>query len=358
MPKFWKITNEANSSDAEILLYGPIASEKSWFGDEVTPKQFAEDLSNLHGKNVTVRINSSGGDVFAAHAIHNLFVSYSGKVTAFIDGLAASAATIVAMGADKIVMPANSLMMIHNPKVGMGDYYDAEELQTVAAALNKIKDSIIAAYQKRCNLSAEKLAEMMDAETWLTAQECVEMGFADKIKGNVVTALNGNNLVINSVSYDLGNFSNAQALKNKIKEGPQMTKLEAILNRMGLFDEVPENKPMVQDSVPAPQVDAEAIVAAERQRVADLEALKNGNAFVDAVVNAAVKNGSNVESVKDYIDAVKAVNVVEATPHNMQVKDVAESGAENVGAEPLADDEVQKAQDAAAMEKFVNFMKK
>lgn len=358
MEKFWKITNEAKSEEAEILLYGPIASEKSWFGDEATPKEFAEDLTSLHGKNVTVRINSPGGDVFAAHAIHNLFINYSGKVTAVVDGLAASAATIVAMGADKIVMPTNALMMIHNPKIGLSDYCDAAELSTMAEALNKIKDSIVAAYQKRCNLSAEKLAEMMDAETWLTAKECLDLGFADKIQGKTAVALNGNKLIVNSVSYDLASFRNAKSLENKIKEGPHMTKLEAILNRLGLFDEVTENEPMAQNSVPAPQVDAEAIVAAERQRVADLEALNDGTAYVAAVVNAAVKNGSDVETVKDYIEAVKAVNVAEATPHNQQVKDVAESGAENVGAEPLKNDDVQKVIDQKAMETFVNFMKK
>lgn len=358
MLRFWKISNEKMKDDAEIMLYGPIASEKSWLGDEATPKEFAEDLASLNGKNLTVRINSPGGDVFAAHAIHNLFVNYSGKVTVVIDGLAASAATIVAMGADKIVMPTNALMMIHNPKIGLNDYCDAAELSAMAGSLNKIKDSIVAAYQKRCNISAEKLSEMMDAETWLTAKECLDLGLADKIQGKTAVALNGNNLVVNSVSYDLSSFANAESLKNKLKEGPQMTKLEAILNRLGLFDEVAENVPLAQDSVPVPPVDSEAIIAAERQRVADLEALNDGNAYVASIVNAAIKNGANVENVKAYIEAVKAVNVAEAASHTQQVKDVAESGAEKVSAEPLSDDAMNKALDEQAMNKFIDFMKK
>ena len=141
--KFWQVKNEVNSN-AEILLYSPIAGQKSWFGDEVSPQEFATDLESLGGKDVTVRINCAGGDVFAANAIHNLLCSYKGKVTVVIDGLAASAATIVAMAGDKIIMPTNALFMIHNPAIGMSDYYMADELMQMAQALKTIKASIIA----------------------------------------------------------------------------------------------------------------------------------------------------------------------------------------------------------------------
>ena len=110
-------------------------------------------MESLGGKDVTVRINCAGGDVFAANAIHNLLCSYKGKVTVVIDGLAASAATIVAMAGDKIIMPTNALFMIHNPAIGMSDYYMADELMQMAQALKTIKASIIASYKKRCNLS-------------------------------------------------------------------------------------------------------------------------------------------------------------------------------------------------------------
>lgn len=169
--KFWQVKNEVNGN-SEILLYGPIAGESSWWGDEVTPRSFAEDLESLGGKDVTVRINSGGGDVFAAHAIHNQLVAYKGRVTVVIDGLAASAATIIAVAGDRIIMPSNALFMIHNPAIGLSDYYGAEELLKAAEALNTIKGSIVAAYRKRCKASAEELAAMMDAETWMGAAEC------------------------------------------------------------------------------------------------------------------------------------------------------------------------------------------
>ena len=139
--RFWQIKNQVNGS-GEILLYGPIASSRSWFNDTVTPQEFARDLESLNGKDVTVRINSGGGDVFAAHAIHNQLVAYKGRVTVIIDGLAASAATIVAMAGQKIIMPSNSMMMIHNPAIGMDDYYTAEDLQKYVDALTAIKGSI------------------------------------------------------------------------------------------------------------------------------------------------------------------------------------------------------------------------
>lgn len=173
MEKFWQVRNDI-SGDAEILIYGPIAAERSWFGDEATPQQFAQDLNGLGGRDVTVRINSGGGDVFAAHAIHNLLKGYKGRVTAVIDGLAASAATVVAVAADKIIMPSNSLMMIHDPAIGLSGYYPAAELSKLIEALATIKTSIVAAYRKRCKVSDEEIETMMSNETWMGAAECKE----------------------------------------------------------------------------------------------------------------------------------------------------------------------------------------
>ena len=237
MEKFWQVRNDV-SGDAEILIYGPIAAERSWFGDEATPQQFAQDLNGLGGRDVTVRINSGGGDVFAAHAIHNLLKSYKGRVTAVIDGLAASAATVVAVAADKIIMPSNSLMMIHDPAIGLSGYYPAAELSKLVEALATIKTSIVAAYRKRCKVSDEEIETMMSNETWMGAAECKEKGFADEIIGEVTAALNGNTLVLNSVSYDLKCFANSEAVKNKFKQSEVRDmpsgKLEKVLNALGL----------------------------------------------------------------------------------------------------------------------------
>ena len=335
MEKFWQVRNDV-SGDAEILIYGPIAAERSWFGDEATPQQFAQDLNGLGGRDVTVRINSGGGDVFAAHAIHNLLKSYKGRVTAVIDGLAASAATVVAVAADKIIMPSNSLMMIHDPAIGLSGYYPAAELSKLVEALATIKTSIVAAYRKRCKVSDEEIETMMSNETWMGAAECKEKGFADEIIGEVTAALNGNTLVLNSVSYDLKCFANSEAVKNKFKQSEVRDmpsgKLEKVLNALGLQELLEDtqttanacDQTKANNTLPAMAVDTaeavEAAVAAERQRVLDLEALDDGkNAAITAIINEAKKSGKTVEEVKNYVEAVKNIAPVEAVANAAQM---------------------------------------
>lgn len=369
--KFWQVKNEVNGNN-EILLYGPIAGESSWWGDEVTPRSFAEDLESLGGKDVTVRINSGGGDVFAAHAIHNQLVAYKGRVTVVIDGLAASAATIIAVAGDRIIMPSNALFMIHNPAIGLSDYYGADELLKAAEALNTIKGSIVAAYRKRCKASAEELAAMMDAETWMGAAECLEKGFVDEIQGSVSPVLNGSSLVVNSVNFNIKKFKNQDALKACIQNQTEVksmnNKLEAFLNGLGL-KLVDENQPTasVQNVAPQqPAVDAEQIaknaVEAERQRVAALEAMDGGdNHAVTAIIAAAKKNGKTADDVKPYIDAVKtsppAQNAAQQLVANM-IGDNKASGVEGIGTGAVDEAALEKAADAKAMDAMAQVMNK
>lgn len=367
--KFWQVKNEVNGN-SEILLYGPIAGERSWWGDEVTSRSFAEDLESLNGKDVTVRINSGGGDVFAAHAIHNQLIAYKGRVTVVIDGLAASAATIIAVAGDRIIMPSNALFMIHNPAIGLSDYYGADELLKAAEALNTIKGSIVAAYRKRCKASAEELAAMMDAETWMGAAECLEKGFVDEIQGSVSPVLNGSSLVVNSVNFDMKNFKNQEALKaclNKKEEVPKMGKLEEFLNSLGL-KQIDDNQPApVQNVAPQqPAVDAEQIaknaVEAERQRVAALEAMDGGdNPAVTAIIAEAKKNGKTADDVKPYINAVKTIppaqNAAQQLVANM-IDDNKASGVEGIGTGAVDDSAMEKAADAKAMDAMAQVMNK
>lgn len=368
--KFWQVKNEVNGN-SEILLYGPIAGESSWWGDEVTPRSFAEDLESLGGKDVTVRINSGGGDVFAAHAIHNQLVAYKGRVTVVIDGLAASAATIIAVAGDRIIMPSNALFMIHNPAIGLSDYYGADELLKAAEALNTIKGSIVAAYRKRCKANAEELAAMMDAETWMGAAECLEKGFVDEIQGSVSPVLNGSSLVVNSVNFDMKNFKNQEALKaclNKKEEVPKMGKLEEFLNSLGL-KEIDDNQSTasVQNVAPQqPAVDAEQIaknaVEAERQRVAALEAMDGGdNQAVTAIIAEAKKNGKTADDVKPYINAVKTIppaqNAAQQLVANM-IGDNKASGVEGIGTGAVDEAALEKAADAKAMDAMAQVMNK
>lgn len=369
--KFWQVKNEVNGN-SEILLYGPIAGESSWWRDEVTPKNFAADLESLGGRDVTVRINSGGGDVFAAHAIHNQLVAYKGRVTVVIDGLAASAATIIAVAGDRIIMPSNALFMIHNPAIGLSDYYGADELLKAAEALNTIKDSIVAAYRKRCKASAEELAAMMDAETWMGAAECLEKGFVDEIQGSVSPVLNGSSLVVNRVNFNIKNFKNQDALKACIQNQTEVksmnNKLEAFLNGLGL-KLVDENQPTASAQNVAPQqpaMDAEQIaknaVEAERQRVAALEALDGGdNQAVTAIIAEAKKNGKTADDVKPYINAVKTIppaqNAAQQLVANM-IGDNKASGVEGIGTGAVDEAALEKAADAKAMDAMAQVMNK
>ena len=176
MKKFW---NWVRDSDGERTLYlNGVISEETWWGDEVTPKMFKDDLMAGSG-NITVWINSPGGDVFAAAQIFNMLMDYTGQVTVKIDGLAASAASVIAMAGGDVYMSPVSMLMIHNPStVAIGD---SEEMLRAKALLDEVKESIINAYELKSGLSRTKLAHLMDAETWMNANKAIELGFADKL---------------------------------------------------------------------------------------------------------------------------------------------------------------------------------
>jgi ATP-dependent Clp endopeptidase proteolytic subunit ClpP len=195
--KFWSFRNAVESNGTELILEGPIASE-SWWGDEVTPQEFREELKNHTSDKLTVVLNSGGGDVFAGLSIYNALRELDAEVTIRVDGMAASIASIIAMAGDKVIMSPGSLMMIHRPSVFAAG--NVEDLDKAKSLLLKIEESITPIYTERTGLSAEKIAEMLEAETWMSADEAVELGFADEViktekstlKETIQNALNGN----------------------------------------------------------------------------------------------------------------------------------------------------------------------
>jgi len=160
-----------------LFLNGTIA-EESWFDDDVTPQLFKDELNGGSG-DITVWINSPGGDCVAAAQIYNMLRDYPGKVTVKVDGIAASAASVIAMAGDKVLMSPVSMMMIHNPMtIAFGD---SGEMQKAIDMLSSVKDSIINAYELKTGMSRTRLAHLMDAETWMDAGKAIELGFADEI---------------------------------------------------------------------------------------------------------------------------------------------------------------------------------
>ena len=212
MNKFWQIRN-ISEEEAEIVLYGEIYSDGGlWLDEEgniTTPRQFYEDLKALGDvKNITVRINSIGGDIFAAQAIYTQLKSHKAKVIAIVDGIAASAASVVAMAGDVVKMPNNALMMIHNPAMGMLGYFTADEMKKYAKQLEVVKEGIIHAYAGKTGLDTERISRMMDKETWMTGKEAKELGFVDEVLfEDVPVAAHGEVLIMNGVRHDMSKLS-------------------------------------------------------------------------------------------------------------------------------------------------------
>lgn len=183
--KFWNwkskktLNRETNEEVVERILelHGTIA-EESWFDDDLTPQMFKDEL-NAGSGNITVWINSPGGDCVAAAQIYNMLANYKGNVTVKIDGIAASAASVIAMAGNSVLMSPVSMMMIHNPAtMAFGDH---TEMEKAIEMLEGVKDSIINAYTLKTGMSRAKLSRLMDAETWMDATKAVELGFADDI---------------------------------------------------------------------------------------------------------------------------------------------------------------------------------
>ncbi len=184
MKKFWnwkkKVVNLESGQEAEerILFMNGVIAEDSWFDDDVTPALFKDELNAGTG-DITLWINSPGGDCVAAAQIFNMLSEYPGKVTVKIDGLAASAASVIAMAGTEVWMSPVSMMMIHNPAtVAWGDH---AEMKKAMELLDAVKESIINAYVRKTGQSRAKLSHLMDAETWMDANKAVELGFADDI---------------------------------------------------------------------------------------------------------------------------------------------------------------------------------
>lgn len=177
MKKFWNFIINEETSETELYFEGPI-SDCTWFGDEITPAMFRDELAKVSG-NLTVWVNSPGGDCVSASQIYTMLRNHKGKVTVKIDGIAASAASVVAMSGDETLISPTGYLMIHNPMtLASGNRSDMEK---AIALLDEIKEGIINAYVRKTGLSRNKISKLMDDETWLNAEKALQLGFVDGI---------------------------------------------------------------------------------------------------------------------------------------------------------------------------------
>ncbi|PES77641.1 Clp protease [Bacillus cereus] len=178
----FEVLNSANTEEADLYMYGSI-SAYSWY-DGISSSKVREQLKNITAKTINVHINSGGGDVFESIAISNLLKNHSANIVIHIDGLAASGASVIAMAADKIVMPKNTMMMIH--KAWTYAAGNAEGLRKVADRLDKIDTAVTESYTSRFVGEKSELEALLAEETWLTAEECQTFGFCDEISDEIV----------------------------------------------------------------------------------------------------------------------------------------------------------------------------
>lgn len=324
--KIWsmkRIQNEGAPPSGEVLIFGELAEGK-WFEDDVTPREFYEDLQALGDVGeITVRINSYGGDVSAGSAIYSLLKQHKAHVTVRVEGFALSAASVVAMAGDTVIMPRNTMMMIHNPWTYTEG--NSGHLRKVADTLDKIRDAMVAAYTAKTGMEAERIVEMLDAETWMTADEAAALGFADETE----EALEA--VACAGLERHISSFRNApRGLLEKIeREAKQMETRE-------------KRDPVEEPAAQASAIDTDAIFAAgkaagieeERARQKALDELTVPG-MEDVVARAKYETGDTPEAVA--VALIKAQKAAGAAALALRKQDAAESGAAEVAASYGAD---------------------
>lgn len=231
--KFWNWVKNEGEEARTLYLSGEI-SDETWFGDEVTPKMFKDELMAGSG-DITLWINSPGGDVFAAAQIYNMLMDYPGHVTVKIDGLAASAASVIAMAGSQVEMSPVAMMMIHNPiTVAIGD---SKEMQKAIDMLAEVKESIVNAYEIKTGLSRNKISKLMDAESWFNAKKAVELGFADSIL--YTDEKTENDINVDAMLFSRAAVTNSLLTKLSVKKTkepvPNKVPADKLMKRLGLL---------------------------------------------------------------------------------------------------------------------------
>lgn len=242
---FWEI--EAKASHAEVLIYAPIG-ESIWDEDSVGARSFVKALKQLKANTIALRINSPGGSVFDGNTIYNALIEHPAKITTYVDGLAASIATIIALAGDRIVMAPNGMMMIHNPSGGA--FGTAEEMRKQADMLDKLRDNMISQYVAKTGKTTDEISAAVDYETWLNAEEAVEFGLADEIAkepGKAIAHYSANdfksfrNTPAAAVAL-LEPRSDTRPTTNKRQEDTMDERLVAIRDALGLAESATEDE--------------------------------------------------------------------------------------------------------------------
>ena len=340
--RFWDFIPATATKPPELLLYGPISSQQSWWEDRVTPAQFNKELAAL-GEDVPeiiVRINSPGGDVFAANAIYTRLKDHTATITVKIDGWAASAATIIAMAGDTIKIAKNGVFMIHDPAMSVWDTFKAEDFEKMAQELRVIKQSIINTYAMKTGRDEKEISDFMSEEKWWTGDAAVENGFCDELmfEESKTVVENANKIVVNSVPFDITNFK---------------TVPKALLNSIigkGSFSHgaEPENKPKKEEEKMEPKDSTITTVEALKAAYPNLTAAIENNARAEERKRIKELEDAAPDGFEDIVKDAKFENPISAGEMAVKIlmeqkqqggrflagreADVTDSGVNEVGA--------------------------
>lgn len=283
----------------------------------ITAKTFLEDLKKLKGKDVTIHINSTGGDVFQGQAIYTALKNYTGKVTVKIEGLAASMATIIALAADRVEMTSNSLFMIHSPMSNV--FGNKAQMRKQINALEKVETTMLSVYKAKTNISEDEIEQMMARETWLSAHEALELGFVDEVLGAVKVV----------ARYDLSGYQNKTAeeilntlnIDNHKKESTMSEDLKT-----WFVGQISDLKEMIVGKAEEPQAEAEQApteeVKAEQPEVnvdelkSELDSLKKERDELSQKLSLEKEkaNESKEEFKTQFEQMTQRISKLEATP--------------------------------------------
>jgi ATP-dependent Clp protease, protease subunit len=351
--KFWSFKNVGTENKTpELLVYGEISE---WWG--VDSKSFAEQLQQINADEINVRINSYGGEVFTASAIYSMLKRHKATINVFVDGIAASAASVIAMAGDKITMPENAMIMIHNPLTGMVG--NANELRETADLLDKVRDTLVATYKAKTGLDDATIVNLLDEETYLNAQEALEYGFIDDIENEVQIAasLTREKMIVNGMELDPAKFANMPDKwlnKSKAQEKPVSKPAGSACNKqpkeiktMNLETLKADHPDLYKQVLAAGEAEG---VKAERARIKDIEdtALPGH----DKMTNAA-KFESGITAAEYAMQVIKAekekgTNFLASRKKDAEKLDDVDQEEPEFNPENSADDEKRKKARAAA----------
>lgn len=323
----WKINNSIGN-DAELIFYGDVVEKiptQWWTGEKIDGNfieldQFTKDIEELKTKdNITIRINSGGGDFFSGVTIHNLLKSLPAKKKVIIDGIAASAASIIACAGDEVQVYPGSMMMIHQAKNLMCGWFNVDDLTRGINRLNSAKESMTAIYKEKCKKDEAEIEQLIDAETWLVGQRAVDEGFANSVIKNYETDVefkienNGRIVIANGVKHDISAYKNFPKKDLNIKEENLIEKItNKVINTLAgkqATTGTEEVKNLVEEVVESPQNKTER----EKEMCKNVEELRTAYPDLVAQVEKTASEQAKTQASIDERQRIQEIEEVQAS---------------------------------------------